>query len=82
MLQFPSTIELSEEQFAQLAAVNRDVRLELTNGLRLGWLINPKTQTVEIYRPDREVELLQSPIILFGEGVLPGFILDLQAIWS
>ncbi|HIK13139.1 MAG TPA: Uma2 family endonuclease [Oscillatoriaceae cyanobacterium M33_DOE_052] len=52
------------------------------NGLRLGWLIAPKTQTVEIYRPNGEVELLQSPLSLSGEDVLPGFTLDLTPIWE
>lgn len=52
------------------------------NGLRLGWLIAPKTQTVEIYRPNGEVELLQSPLTLSGEDVLPGFTLDLTPIWE
>ncbi|NER20512.1 MAG: Uma2 family endonuclease [Symploca sp. SIO1C2] len=52
------------------------------NGLRLGWLINPKLKQVEIYRPNREVELLQSPATLSGEEVLPGFVLDLQPIFA
>jgi Uma2 family endonuclease len=51
------------------------------NGVRLGWLIDPKNQRVEIYRPDREVEILQSPTQLSGEGILPGFTLDLTIIW-
>ncbi len=46
------------------------------NGLRLGWLINPRTRQVEIYRPNQAVEVLQSPTTLSGEDVLPGFILD------
>lgn len=50
------------------------------NGVRLGWLIYPKEQQVEIYRPEREVEVLQSPPSLSGEGVLPGFVLELQGI--
>lgn len=54
----------------------------LNNGLRLGWLINPKTRKVEIYRINREVEILQSPASLSGEDVLPGFVLDLQPIWA
>ncbi|HLO52196.1 MAG TPA: Uma2 family endonuclease [Kamptonema sp.] len=52
------------------------------NGLRLGWLINPRTQQVEIYRPNQAVEVLQSPATLSGEEVLPGFILDLQPIFE
>ena len=54
----------------------------IDNGLRLGWLINPKLKQVEIYRPNREVEVLQSPTTLSGEEVLPGFVLDLQPIFA
>ncbi len=52
-----------------------------TNGVRLGWLINPQKQQVEIYRLDDEVEVLQSPITLSGEDVLSGFTLDLSSIF-
>ena len=54
----------------------------LQNGLRLGWLINPKLRQVEIYRPNRSVEVLESPTTLSGEDVLPGFVLDLKLIFS
>jgi Uma2 family endonuclease len=54
----------------------------LDNGLRLGWLIVPKTQGVEIYRRDRVVECLQSPSTLSGEDILPGLIVDLHPIWN
>lgn len=54
----------------------------IDNGLRLGWLINPRTRQVEIYRPNQEVEVLQSPATLSGEEVLPGFVLDLQPIFA
>jgi Uma2 family endonuclease len=50
-------------------------------GVRLGWLINPQQREVEIYRPGKEVEILQSPTALSGEAVLPGFTLDLSAIF-
>jgi len=50
----------------------------LNSGLRLGWLINPQNQQVEIYRPDREVEVVSLPTTLSGEDVLPGFTLDLS----
>ncbi|MBA3921087.1 MAG: Uma2 family endonuclease [Nostocaceae cyanobacterium] len=51
------------------------------NGVRLGWLINPQQQQVEIYRLGREVEVLQSPTTLSGEDILPGFVLNLAKIW-
>jgi Uma2 family endonuclease len=54
----------------------------IENGCRLGWLINRKKREVEIYRPGRDVEILQSPQTLSGEDVLPGFVLNLAKIWS
>jgi Uma2 family endonuclease len=51
-------------------------------GVRLGWLIDPQKQQVEIYRSSsQEAEVLQSPTILDGEDVLPGFTLDLSSIF-
>jgi Uma2 family endonuclease len=54
----------------------------LENGVRLGWLINTKNQTVEIYRSGQPAEVLQSPAKLSGEDVLVGFSLDLTGILS
>lgn len=49
----------------------------LNSGLKLGWLINPQTQQVEIYRPSQPVETVELPTRLSGENILPGFTLDL-----
>jgi len=57
------------------------MREYIDNGARLGWLINRQQQQVEIYRPNREVEILQTPQTLSGEDILPGFVLDLAEIW-
>lgn len=57
------------------------MREYIDNGARLGWLINRQQYQVEIYRPNREVEILQSPQTLSGEDVLLGFVLDLAEIW-
>jgi Uma2 family endonuclease len=51
------------------------------NGVRLGWLINPQQQQVEIYRLGQVVEILQSPDTLDGEDVLVDFRLELSAIF-
>ncbi|MFW6296248.1 MAG: Uma2 family endonuclease [Halothece sp.] len=52
----------------------------LANGLQLGWLINPQDKQVEVYRLEKAVEVLQSPVSLSGEGILPEFILSLDQI--
>jgi len=56
------------------------MREYLEQGARLGWLIDPLTQTVEIYRPGRPVEILERPTEVSGEDVLPGFVLALKGI--
>lgn len=38
----------------------------LDNGVRLGWLIDPQNQQVEIYLQRRQVGVLQSPTVLPG----------------
>ena len=53
----------------------------LDNGVRLGWLIEPLAKTVEIYRSSKQVEILNNPLTLSGEDVLPGFVLDLSNIF-
>lgn len=52
----------------------------IENGARLGWLIDRKNKRVEIYRPGKDIEILDNPTSLSGEDVLPGFVLDLQQI--
>ncbi|MBD3884761.1 Uma2 family endonuclease [Phormidium tenue FACHB-886] len=51
------------------------------NGVRLGWLIDRDHRYVEIYRVNQSVEALTNPEQLLGEGVLPGFLLDMSLVW-
>jgi Uma2 family endonuclease len=44
-------------------------------GVRLGWMFNPQEQQVEIYRQGQPKEVRQLPTQLYGEDVLPGFML-------
>jgi Uma2 family endonuclease len=58
------------------------MREYMENKVRLGWLINRKSRTVEIYRSNQaEVEVLVAPVELFGEDVLPDFILSTKILW-
>jgi Uma2 family endonuclease len=63
-----------------LQTLQQKMQEYIENGVRLGWLLDPQNQRVEIYRPGQEVEVLQSPTSLSGEEVLPGFMLDLTQI--
>lgn len=68
----------ASDSLSKLQAKMQEYR---ANRVRLGWLIDPQHQCVEIYRLDRETEVLQSPTQLDGEDVLPGFVINLTAIW-
>lgn len=64
-----------------LKTIQNKMQEYIDNGARLGWLINPQHQQVEIYRPGQSVEVLDHPLSLSGEDVLPGLVLDLTRIW-
>jgi Uma2 family endonuclease len=49
----------------------------LNSGLRLGWLLDPQQERVEIYRLNQPVEIVSFPTQLSGETVLLGFTLEL-----
>src|SRR5271166_4742965 len=51
------------------------------DGARLGWMIDPETRTVEVYRPDRESELLAGVDSVSGEGPVQGFV-QWASCWS
>lgn len=75
---FVIELRSASDSLSKLQAKMQEYR---DNEVRLGWLIDPQHQQVEIYRIDRETEILQSPTQLSGEAVLPGFVLDLTNIW-
>ena len=52
------------------------------NGVKLGWLINPQLQQVEIYRPEKVTEIVNHPATLSGEDILPQLIIELDFIWQ
>ncbi len=53
----------------------------IKNGTRLGWLLDPESRQVFVYRPGRAVEVLVHPETVSGDPELPGFVLDLRGIW-
>ncbi|GAB3916493.1 Uma2 family endonuclease [Larkinella terrae] len=57
------------------------MREYIDNGCRLAWLIDPKTETVRIYRTDGSVQVVQGfNNVLSGEDTLPGFTFKLSLL--
>lgn len=65
-----------------LAARQAKMAEYLENGTALGWLIDPIEQRLHVYQPEERVEVLERPHSLSGEPVLPGFVLELEEIWT
>ena len=54
----------------------------IDNGCRLGWMIDPIAKETLIFRKNGETKSKPFTEALNGEDVLPGFILDLEKIFS
>ncbi|HAN75756.1 MAG TPA: hypothetical protein DCQ63_16880 [Planktothrix sp. UBA8402] len=74
---FPDFVMELRSRTDSLTQLKAKMHEYLNSGLRLGWLINPQEQQVEIYRPNQDIEIVKLPTTLSGENVLPEFILNL-----
>lgn len=79
VIELVSPSDMKNNRYEDLQA---KMRSYLDNGVKLGWLIEPSTKKVEIYRLGKSVEILDNPSVLSGEEVLPGFSLRLSEIFS
>ncbi len=77
---FVAEIRSPSDALAPLQAKMEEYR---QNGARLGWLIDPQNRQVHVYREGQtSVEILDAPVTVSGETVLPGFVLQLADIWN
>ena len=57
------------------------MRMWMSYGVRLGWLVDPYEVTVRIFRADGSEELLERPDELSGEDVCSGMSIDMSQVW-
>lgn len=65
----------------RLSVVQIKMQEYMASGVRLGWLIDPSSRQVEVYRQEQVPELLNNPTHLSGETILPGFVLNMALVW-
>ncbi len=65
-----------------LATLQAKMREYMENGARLGWLLDPESRLVHVYRPGESPQVLEGPDKLSGDPVLSSFTLDLKTIWE
>ncbi|MCW6037680.1 Uma2 family endonuclease [Spirulina subsalsa FACHB-351] len=78
----PDFVVELRSQSDSLKLLQEKMQEYLENGARLGWLIDPQTRMVEVYRRGLDVEILSNPAELSGEEVLSGFVLNLGRVWG
>ena len=54
----------------------------IAGGVRLGWLIDPFSRKVWVYRESGEVVELDDPATLSGEDVCVGLTVDMSQLWD
>ena len=64
-----------------ISALEEKMREYVEAGTRLGWLIDPEAHRVSVFRPAAAIEIFESPTTVSGGPELPGFVLNLEAIW-
>lgn len=63
-------------------ALREKANYYLANGTQLVWLVYPQKHTIEIYHPDKDIEILQQGAVLTGGDLLPDFALSLARIFQ
>lgn len=66
----------------RLRDVQAKMREWIDNGAKLGWLIDPESRSVYIYRPGQSTERLVDPRRVEGEPPVEGFVLETADIWN
>ncbi|TDE12408.1 Uma2 family endonuclease [Dyadobacter psychrotolerans] len=73
-------IELMSES-DEMEDLEQKMKKWLVNGVRLGWLVDPKKRQTYIFSPVREPEVKLFSDDLLGEEVLPGLVIKLSDIF-
>lgn len=66
----------------RLSVLREKICEYIVNGAARGWLLDPQTRTVEVYRPGHDPELLSEIETLAGDAPVTGFTLDLRRVWD
>ena len=56
-------------------------RMWLSHGVRMVWVVNPETRTVDVHQPRQAIEVIDESSELDGAEVLPGFSCPLSDIF-
>ncbi|HKF46143.1 MAG TPA: Uma2 family endonuclease [Terracidiphilus sp.] len=72
-------IELRSET-DRLSPLSEKMQSWVTNGVQVGWLIDPETRQVHVYERVAEPRI-ESGLTVAGTGPIEAFVLDLEEVW-
>ena len=65
-----------------LEALRTKIQQFLSLGTQVGVLVDPRTQSLEVYQPEQESVTLQNGDVLVLPELLPGWELEVSSIWA
>ena len=66
----------------QLGELQEKMGHWLQNGVQLGWLLDPESRRVEVYRlGTTQPDVLDGVTAVYGDGPVAGFVLEMAQIW-
>jgi Uma2 family endonuclease len=65
-----------------LLSIEAKMKEWIDNGCQLAWMVNPKKRTTTLYRSNGDVVVKPFTEWLDGEDILPGFSINMAAIFS
>ena len=65
-----------------LASQRRKMEMWMRNGVPLGWLVDPQSRTVWVYRPGEDVVEHREPAGLSAEPPCAGLTISFDRVWS
>jgi Uma2 family endonuclease len=66
----------------RLEPLREKMRMWISNGAQVAWLIDADRKVVEIYRPGQAVDVLEQPEKVLGDAPVAGFELGMERVWE
>ncbi len=64
-----------------LDVLQAKMEMWVSQGARLGWLVDPREEAVWVYRPGRAAERIERPASLVAEEISGDLAIDLSRVW-
>lgn len=75
-------LELRSSQDDSLSDLQTKMEEYVANGVQLGWLVDPFTRRLYVYRMHRDPEIIRQPAHYQAGAELPGFSFDFSVLWN